>query len=79
MYFLETSKFAVYKTSVQKFIVLHKPTMKFQKKSILKHQFLLLLQKQYRTPRNKHQKQVRDLYAENYKSLLSEIEEDTKK
>lgn len=36
MYFLETSKFAVYKTSVQKFIVLHKPTMKFQKKKYFK-------------------------------------------
>ena len=35
--------------------------------------------KKNKIPRNKHNKEVKDLYSENYKTLIKEIEDDTKK
>ena len=35
--------------------------------------------KKNKIPRNKHNQRVKDLYSENYKTLMKEIEEDTKK
>ena len=53
-------------------------TMKFQRKKLRKKS-LSNCNKRNEIPRNKLNKGGQDLYTENYKTLLKEIEEDTKK
>ena len=47
-------------------------TMKYQKRDVKK-------KKKHKTPRNKPDQEGKDLHAENYKTLIKEMKEDSKK
>ena len=62
----------LYTTRLHSYIL----TMKNQKETLRKQSYSPL-QKKNKIPRNKPSKETKDLYAENYKTLLKEIKYDT--
>ena len=56
----------------------HRQTMKFYRRNVKYNSFLNLMP-QNKSLRINLTKEVKDLYAENYKTLIKEIKEDSKK
>ena len=76
------SKVAKYKINIQKLVAfLYTLTMKYQKRNVKKRiPFRICIQKKKKNQtRINLIKEVKDLYAENYKTLIKEIRDDSKK
>ena len=71
------SKFAVYKINIQKSVVLLYAKCKLSERDIKKTILLTISPKRIKYLGMNLTKEVKDLYTENYKTLMEEIEEDT--
>ena len=73
----EFSKVARYKINIQKYVAFLALKIKYQNKKVLKNTFTIASRKKITITRTKLTKEVKDLYSENYKTPMKEIEDDS--